>query len=462
MNAVQQHRRGQARIVPISTWALWGNRLRVLCYVLSVDLAAMLVIAVSAVVVPFDQSSLVPFAALMTCAVLYTEASRSIEQARAENAASPYVDLNSVWMFAAVVLLHPAMAAAVIATSYTYRWLRVRHHPVFRLTFTAAGTMLSGQAAAAVVTSLGTTTFADMPRDLSTFLRVTAAGLLFLVINFGTVLGAITLAAGHPTLRKVVTGANPSDYALEAATIALGLLLAWALTDWPFIMALIVIVTLVLHRNVLIHQFRENARIDAKTGLLNAAAWTAAVDTELERAARLAQTSGVLVIDLDHFKSINDKYGHLAGDEMLRAVAGTLTNEVRASDLVGRFGGEEFVVLLPGISQTETRHVAERIRRRISELVIPIPALSNGNGSARASTNGSAAAHSALSSGTNGNGNGNGSTALFRQLTVSIGIAVFPEHGQDRSDVLHAADMAMYAAKAAGRNRVHEATVITR
>jgi len=427
MNAVQQHRRGQARIVPIQNWALWSNPRRALSYVLAVDLAAVVAIVVSAVLIPVDRSTIWPFVALMACAVMYTEASRSIEQVRAQNAASPHVDLNSVWMFAAVVLLHPAMAAAVIATSYTYRWLRVRHHPVFRLTFTAASTILSGQAAAVVVTGFGATGFADLPRDLPTFLRVVAAGVVFLMINFGAVLGAIALTMERPTVRSVLSSANPGDYALEAATIALGVLLAWALADWPVLMLLIVAVTLVLHRNVLIHQLRENARIDAKTGLLNAAAWTAAVDSELERAARLEQTSGVLVIDLDHFKAINDEYGHLAGDEMLRAVAGTLTNEVRTYDLVGRFGGEEFVVLLPGTSETETLHVAERIRRRIAELSIPI------------------------------NGNGNGTAATFDRLTVSIGIAVYPQHGRDRSDVLHAADMAMYAAKAAGRNRVHQA-----
>jgi diguanylate cyclase (GGDEF)-like protein len=426
MNAVQQHRRGQARIVPVAHWALWKSPGRVLCYVLAVDLVAVLCIAVALVRVPFDRSTLVPFAALMACAILYTEASRSIEQVRAHYAATPHVDLNSVWMFAAVVLLHPAMAAVVIATSYTYRWLRVRHHAVFRLTFTAATTVLSGQAAAALLTGLGAASFAEMPRDVPTFLRVAAAGVLFLVINFGAVIGAIALTADNPTLRTVLTSAHPADYALEAATIALGVLLAWALVDWPVIMLLIVGVTLVLHRNVLIHQLREKARIDAKTGLLNASAWTAAVDSELERSARLDQPSGVLVIDLDHFKAINDEYGHLAGDEMLRAVASTLTNEVRTYDLVGRFGGEEFVVLLPDTSETETLHVAERIRRRISELVIPI--------------------------------SGNGSTAMFNRLTVSIGIAVFPKNGQDRGDVLHAADMAMYAAKAAGRNRVHQAS----
>ena len=255
---------------------------------------------------------------------------------------------------------------------------------------------------------------------------VAGAGALFLVLNTAFIAMAIATTIDSPRLRSVLGGA--SDYALEASTIALGVLLAWAMVDWPIAVLLIVGVTLVLHRNVLIRQLREKARIDAKTGLLNASAWTAAVDGELERAARLAQSSGVLVIDLDHFKDVNDRYGHLAGDEMLRAVAGILTNEVRTYDLVGRFGGEEFVVLLPGTSQTETLHVAERIRRRISELSVPV--------------------------------SGNGSVDVFGRLTVSIGIAVFPEHGQDRSDVLHAADMAMYAAKAAGRNRVHQAACV--
>jgi diguanylate cyclase (GGDEF)-like protein len=433
MNAVQQHRRGQARIVAVPAWAIWRSPRRAVCYVLAVDIAAMLAIAASVVLLPFDRATFPAFVALMACAILYTEASRSIEQVRAQNAASPHVDLNSVWMFAAVVLLHPAMSAAVIATSYTYRWLRVRHHPVFRLTFTAASTMLSGQVAYALLTGFGASGFAEMPRDVATLLRVVAAGALFLMINFGAVFGAIALTTEKPTVRTVLTAANPGDYALEAATIALGVLLAWALADWPVVMVLIVGVTLVLHRNVLIHQLRENARIDSKTGLLNAAAWTAAMDGELERACRLAQSSGVLVIDLDHFKAINDEFGHLAGDEMLRAVASTLTSEVRTYDLVGRFGGEEFVVLLPATSQIETLHVAERIRRRIAELAIPIPVSSNGNGS------------------------GSGSVSLFNRLTVSIGIASFPQHGRDRSDVLHAADMAMYAAKAAGRNRVHQA-----
>ncbi|HEY0636361.1 MAG TPA: GGDEF domain-containing protein [Pseudonocardiaceae bacterium] len=402
-----------------------------MAYILAVDAAALIAIAVGLTVAPIERSMLLPFGLLMLCSVAYTDASRSIEQIREQSAGGPHVDLNSVWMFAAVLLLHPALAAVVITTSYTYRWLRVRHHIVHRQTFSAAATILSGHLCYLLMVELGGSAFGhvDAGRTPVMFLLVAGAGVLFMVVNFALVSGAVALTIPNPQLKATLS--SFSDYALEAATIALGILLAWALMDWPVAAVLVVGVTLVLHRNVLISQLRERARIDAKTGLLNAAAWSAAVDEELARTTRLGQPSGLLVIDLDHFKAINDRFGHLAGDQMLRAVASTLTNEVRTYDLVGRFGGEEFVVLLPATSETETLHVAERIRRRIEELVIPL------------------------------NGSTNGSAASFDALTVSIGIAAYPRHGDDRAEVLHAADMAMYAAKAAGRNRVCEAAAVT-
>jgi diguanylate cyclase (GGDEF)-like protein len=427
IDAVRPFVRGRARIVSPKRWALWESPRPIVTYILGVDAVVVVLTLVLLLTVPVQRSSFVPFVVLMVCSLLYTEASRSIEQIREHNAGSPHVDLNSVWIFAAVISLHPALAAVVAAASYTQRWLRVRHHVVYRQAFSAAGTILSGYASWALLYYAGGGLFGDLTRTPATFALVTGAAALYLLVNLGLIVVAISFTNPHPV--RVAVLSSPSDHALEAATIALGLLLAWALADWPVALVLVVGVTLVLHRNVLIHQLREKARIDAKTGLLNVAAWTAAADAELERGGRLGQDSGLLVIDLDHFKSINDQYGHLAGDQILRAVADTLTKEVRTYDLVGRFGGEEFVVLLPATSESETLHVAERIRRRISELVIPL--------------------------------SGNGSTAIFDRLTVSIGIAAFPRHGKDRADVLHAADMAMYAAKAAGRNQVHEAAAVT-
>ena len=414
VGAMSARLRGQLRLVKPASWELWEVPTKALWFILTVDAIAVGVVAFSLVRTPIQRAELLPFLALIACGAFYIEASRSIERIREYYAGTPHGDLNSVWLFAGVVLLHPALTAVVIVTSYVYRWVRVRHRVVYRQTFSTAATILSGYLAHWFVHSVGGTTFQHMDLNLTTFSVLVAAAAIFLVANFAFILVAIVMSLPTPRLRSVLT--VPGDLALETATVALGILLAWALVDWPIAMVLIIGVMLVLHRNVLIRQLREKARTDPKTGLLNAAGWSTAVDAELARAARSQLPSGLLVIDLDHFKLFNDAYGHLAGDDILRAVARTISAEVRAYDIVGRFGGEEFVVLLPGTTDAETVHVAERIRSRIAALPLPSP---------------------------------------DDQLTVSIGVASFPQHAETLDELLHSADMAMYAAKAAGRDRVH-------
>jgi diguanylate cyclase (GGDEF)-like protein len=123
--------------------------------------------------------------------------------------------------------------------------------------------------------------------------------------------------------------------------------------------------------------------------------------------------TALLMLDLDNFKSINDRHGHLIGDKHLRGVADVLKSEVRATDLVGRFGGEEFVILLPNTTQHDALAIAERIRRRIATIAI--------NG--------------------------------VDTVTVSVGVAAHPIHGSTLEEVVNAADSALLAAKTAGRNR---------
>jgi diguanylate cyclase (GGDEF)-like protein len=134
----------------------------------------------------------------------------------------------------------------------------------------------------------------------------------------------------------------------------------------------------------------------------------------------------VLVLDLDHFKRVNDRFGHLVGDQVLAAVAASVRDEVRDDDLVGRFGGEEFVVLLRGTDgedpRSGARAVAERIRERIARLRVAVAALQE--------------------------------TVVVEGLTVSIGGATAPRDAQDLAGLLEIADAAMYEAKRAGRNLV--------
>jgi diguanylate cyclase (GGDEF)-like protein len=124
------------------------------------------------------------------------------------------------------------------------------------------------------------------------------------------------------------------------------------------------------------------------------------------------------MLDLDHFKDFNDRYGHPAGDEALRAFAHLLGACVREHDVAARYGGEEFAIYLPGLDATAAIDVAERIRERTESTIIPL---------------------------------GPGKTG---HITVSIGIAAAPENGAERVTLLKSADEALYRAKLAGRNRV--------
>ena len=156
---------------------------------------------------------------------------------------------------------------------------------------------------------------------------------------------------------------------------------------------------------------------DPLTGLYNRRQLEEALHREVLRARRLGGTVGVMAIDVDHFKRVNDTLGHEVGDRALRGIAEEWASCVREEDIACRAGGEEFVIILPGTGKTALRTRAEAVRRTIERAQIPA-----GDGTLK--------------------------------LTVSIGLASFPSYGDSGQAVLRAADVALYKAKAAGRNRV--------
>ncbi|WP_237774629.1 GGDEF domain-containing protein [Actinosynnema sp. ALI-1.44] len=387
-------------------WALWQLPKRALvAYVLAVELAAVAGVVAALVLIPIPSSNLAPFLLLTSCILVYSELSMPIERLR--RVARPFVDLNAVWMFAGILLLHPALSAVVIAVSYAVQWVRLRPVPPFRLFFSASATIAASYAACAFSRVTDPVPFERMPRDVASFGLVVGAGLVFLVVNSIITTTFHYFAAGHRRITDAL--ATGVEHALEAATVALGIMLAWALVDWPIVLVLIIGITLVLHRSVLIRQLRDQARTDPKTGLLNSASWSKDAAVQLER----KQNSALLMLDLDNFKSINDRYGHLIGDKHLKGVADVLRAEVRVTDMVGRFGGEEFVILLPETSQEDAIAIAERIRRKVEGFAVD----------------------------------------GFGTVTVSVGVAAHPDHGTTLEEVVNAADVAMLAAKTAGRNR---------
>jgi len=173
---------------------------------------------------------------------------------------------------------------------------------------------------------------------------------------------------------------------------------------------------LIAARNALLHE----ATHDALTGLLNRRAILEALSRELLRAERNHCRLSVGLFDIDHFKRVNDGYGHAIGDEVLRVFAETLTTFLRGYDLIGRYGGEEFLVVIPDHSMTDDQDIYERLKSKIAEKPI---ATQSGELS----------------------------------ITVSIGVAFF-HRGVDADALIEAADKALYRAKEQGRNRVCHAS----
>ena len=164
-------------------------------------------------------------------------------------------------------------------------------------------------------------------------------------------------------------------------------------------------------------KLREQAIRDPLTELFNRRYLEETLDRELARATREDYSVCVIMIDLDHFKHVNDTYGHEAGDEVLKTLAFTLSEQCRRGDFACRYGGEEFVVVMPNITTAIAYERAETIRQSLNSMSVPY-----------------------------------GPYNL--RITISMGIACYPDNGGTRESVLHAADQAMYGAKEAGRDHI--------
>jgi len=139
------------------------------------------------------------------------------------------------------------------------------------------------------------------------------------------------------------------------------------------VLAVLAVPTVLLARRFMMHaQLLAKSRIDTKTGLLNVSTWEAEAEREIARAVRTRSPLALAMIDIDHFKVVNDTHGHLVGDKALRAIAGALSEQLRSYDLAGRFGGEEFAILLPQTRETQALRIAERLRTHVAGLTIPV------------------------------------------------------------------------------------------
>jgi diguanylate cyclase (GGDEF)-like protein len=171
---------------------------------------------------------------------------------------------------------------------------------------------------------------------------------------------------------------------------------------------------LALRNAILLDKVQQAASTDALTGIANRRSFEEALEREIARSVRTGEPVSLVMIDLDHFKTLNDTYGHQMGDQVLREVAQVLREQCRDMDVAARYGGEEFTVILPNCGSEEAVASALRLWSSVGEH-----------------------GHATVS------------------LTVSAGVATFPDHARTGQDLIFAADQALYDAKGGGRNRVH-------
>jgi diguanylate cyclase (GGDEF)-like protein/putative nucleotidyltransferase with HDIG domain len=320
-----------------------------------------------------------------------------------------------VFVVAAAFLLPPELVALMGIVQHIPEWLKIRYRWYLQ-TFNICNYVLG---------SMAVWFLADRIMEWGAItdhtLRVAVAGLVccivFVAINHTVLALMLHFARGH-TLRE--TGLFEVEHlATDLVLAALGVatFAFWQINPWliPFAVAPLVLV----HRSLAVPQLQAEARIDPKTGLFNARHFAIALSEEIGRAQRFERPMSLIMADLDLLRDINNSYGHLAGDAVLRGIADVFREQLRHYDVPARFGGEEFSILLPETPPEQALEIAERIRSAVARRTFDVET----------------------------------SSEPIR-ATVSIGVAGYPKDGTDANELIHQADLAVYRAKLQGRNRV--------
>ncbi|HEX6355599.1 GGDEF domain-containing protein [Actinophytocola sp.] len=350
---------------------------------------------------------------ILAAALVQDEITRRMRPGGRESAPHIGAAMASVWSLAAAVTVHLMLAIALVLALYAYRHLRGQQDLLGE-----AGAIACSVTAAHFVASAGAWATPSPQANTAGVLAIAAAGAAHLVATHAAAAIAGLLNGEPGSLLGRAT-----DIGLEAALLTVGGITGALATGGPLVVFAAVPVVVTLYGAAVTQQLEDEASIDQKTGLATAASWQAHADRAFATAAPDRRPIGVLMVDLDYFKRLNDTYGHPAGDDVLAAVGACLRSQLRQSDLGGRFGGEEFTVLLPDTDIIDTMTTAERIRTEISSLRVPTV-------------------------------DNHGRHTVITDVTASIGAATYPHHGTTLQDCLRVADDHVYQAKQQGRNTV--------
>ncbi|WP_338043606.1 diguanylate cyclase [Lentzea albidocapillata] len=395
----------------VRDWPVWTLRRPALYYWLFIDMAALATVTYAIVSSETPSpSEIARFAAIAGTAGAVIIGTTIYSHRLGETERNPWA-AHLCYLTAGILalppnlmvllLFGPALHCLLAQRPETHRWL-----------FTLSATTLAVFATRYV---LG---WADPHTNL---VVLTLAAVLLLVLRAGLIALGLKLRSPSATFEENV--GEPIDAILGIVAVSIGGLMG-CVAESNAVHVLIAGPSLaLLERAAQLPQWRRSAQRDAKTGLANAVHWDTRARYELNKGASRTRPMAVMLLDLDHFKRVNDEVGHLAGDAALAAISLLLRGTVRRGDLVGRFGGEEFVVLLPEATSDEAEYVAERVRKAVEALRVPTMAT-------------------------------DGKPHELHGLTVSIGVSTTTRFGYELPDLLVAADAALLAAKAYGRNLV--------
>src|SRR5215469_339654 len=405
----------------IRAWPLWELPRWVVIFIMMVTAVYVAVIGFALTATPLVLRDLLLCGALMLCTAATVELTR-----RAGENAGVIRDVYAVWELPLAILLPPVYALVVPAFRIALTQYRIRRVPLYRRVFSAAGVGLSYACASVVfhaVTGEGLDTSAAPRVGAAWVLAVALAAAVQWTVNATLLLPAIKGADPAVRIRDMILARESVQNDATELCVAVLVTLGIAVTPLTIVFAF-PFVTL-LQRSFRHVHLVNASRVDSKTGLLNAGTWEREAASEVARAVRTHTPLAVALIDIDHFKAVNDSYGHLAGDRALRTIARALSIPLREYDLVGRFGGEEFALLLPQAKALDACRIAERIRTHIGSMPITVS---------------------------------DDADAEPVRLSISIGVAALGAQWDSSSaqltELLAAADGALYQAKRKGRNRV--------
>ena len=415
--------RVRAQLAACRAWPLWELPPWLAAFIVIMTAGYALAIAAAARAVTFSGSALVLLGALLICTTATVELTK-----RAGENAGLIRDIYAVWELPLAILLPPVYVLCVPIFRFSLIQLRVRRTPLHKRVFSAATVGLSYGAASVafhLLTGTGLNAVSHpLPHPSLWMLAVAAAAIVQWVTNTAMIMVAVKGSDPAVRIRDLLLARENVHNDIAEQCVAVLCTFGIAISPLTIVFAL-PFVTL-LQRSVRHAQLVNASRLDAKTGLLNAGTWEREAASEVARAVRTRTPLALVLIDIDHFKLVNDLHGHLAGDKALRAIAHTFQMFLRGYDLAGRFGGEEFALLLPQTSAPDARAIAERVRKHIAAMPISVA---------------------------------DDPAAEPLQVTVSIGVAALGVSwerttGSQLTDLLAGADGALYRAKHAGRNQV--------